>query len=100
MLHMTDIIKKTATKIISHYCCGAYGGPSLAPAQVKTIANALAIELLPAILAEVQGAISKAAMAYATPHVFKIEGDAPCLKRAEPAISNGSRDGTTDDASS
>lgn len=100
MLHITDIIKKRATKIIGHYCNGGYGGPRLAPAQVETIANALAIELLPEILAEVQGAISKAAMAYAVPHTVKIEGDVPCLKRAEPATSSDSQGGNTNDASS
>jgi len=61
VLHIVDTIKVVAIRIIQRYCNGGYGGPRLSPAQINTIADALSVELLPAILAMVQKAISDAA---------------------------------------
>lgn len=61
MLHIVDTIKLVAVRILQRYCNGAYGGPRLSPTQITTIADALSVELLPAILAMVQKAIADAA---------------------------------------
>lgn len=61
MLHIVDQIKETAIRIITRYCDGAYGGPRLQERHIRVLADALAVELLPAILAAVQGAVSDAA---------------------------------------
>lgn len=61
MLHIIDTIKVVAIRILQKYCNGGYGGPTLSRSQINTIADALSVELLPAILAMVQKAIADAA---------------------------------------
>lgn len=61
MLHIIDTIKVVAIRILQRYCNGGYGGPRLSTAQINAIADALSVELLPAILAMVQKALADVA---------------------------------------
>jgi len=61
VLHIVDTIKVVSISILQRYCNGGYGGPKLSPSQINIIADALSVELLPAILAYVQKAIGDAA---------------------------------------